>query len=274
MSEIRVPHVNAVPGEGPIIPVYACIPASTTPSPVVVLWTGLDGYRTELCVWAPGFARLGIATIVLEIPGTGDCPGLPSDPSSGDRVLSSLTTWIRSNPALDASRHVVWAFSTGAYHAIRAAHVEPPLATGFVALGGGCHHMFDPEWLGASLSLEYPFDLPHALAVKFGYGDDYESFRNDARRKFSLLEDGTLNKPRCARLLLVNGVEDQIFPIDDYVLALERGAPKEARLVPGRRHMGEPEAFLLILPWIYDRLGVEGNAVEQLATIPFTPKFA
>ena len=46
--------------------------------------------------------------------------------------------------------------------------------------------------------------------------------------KFSLLNDGTLNKP-CTKLILVNGTEDEIFPIDDYHLCLQHGSPKRAR---------------------------------------------
>jgi len=241
----------------------------------VILLTGLDGYRTELVAWSAGFGRLGIATIVLEIPGTGDCPGHPSDPNSGERVFASLISWLRapSSPHLDPSRLVVWGFSTGGYHAIRLAHIYPGLAAGFVSQGGGCHHMFDPAWLDASLGLEYPFDLGLALAVKFGYGDDFAKFKAEARQRFSLLEDGTLDRP-CGRLLLVNGTEDEIFPIDDYYLMLTRGSPKEARFVKGRKHMGEPEAFLVILAWIYERLGLKANPVEQLKLLPFKARYA
>lgn len=58
--------------------------------------------------------------------------------------------------------------------------------------------------------------------------------------RFSLLRDGTLEKP-CTRLLLVNGTEDEIFPIDDCFLCLQHGGAKIARYVPwlcrrGRRN--------------------------------------
>lgn len=65
--------------------------------------------------------------------------------------------------------------------------------------------------------------------MKWGYGDDTELFKKEASDKFSLLKDGTLKKTKCARLLLVNGTEDEIFPIDDCYVALHHGAPKEAR---------------------------------------------
>jgi hypothetical protein len=71
--------------------------------------------------------------------------------------------------------------------------------------------------------------LANTLSHKFGYGSDIELFKKEASDKFSLLKDGTLDKPVCARLLLVNGTEDEIFPIDDSYLALLHGPVKEAR---------------------------------------------
>lgn len=120
--------------------------------------------------------------------------------------------------------------------------------------------------------LEYPFDLATTLAYKFGYGNDLELFKKEAM-KFSLVKDGTLDKPQCARLLLVNGVNDEIFPIDDYYECLLHGAPKEARFVDGRKHMGEPDSFFMILPWLYKVLGIQADHRAQMATIPFSPKY-
>ena len=95
--------------------------------------------------------------------------------------------------------------------------------------------MFDREWLEHVNSLEYPFDLAGTLTYKFGY-PDLESFIQDGQ-KYSLLNDGTLEKP-CCKVLLVNGNDDEIFPIDDMFVALEHGQPKLARMVKGKKHMG------------------------------------
>lgn len=46
--------------------------------------------------------------------------------------------------------------------------------------------------------------LANTLCYKFGYGTDMERFKKEGRAKFSLLEDGTLDKPCCDHLLLVN----------------------------------------------------------------------
>ncbi|CAO2652254.1 Nn.00g005370.m01.CDS01 [Neocucurbitaria sp. VM-36] len=276
VQEVQIPHIHGHSNEGAHIPVYHLLPAhasKNTPVPTVIIFTGLDGYRTELAVWMEGWRQVGVATIVLEIPGTGDCPANPSDPTSPDRLYSSLFSWIDEQDGLDKSKVAIWAFSTGGYYAMRVAHTHPEKLAGVVALGGGCHHMFDKTWLDHVNHLEYPFDLANTLAYKWGYKHDVEAFKREASQKFSLLNDGTLDRPECARLLLVNGTEDEIFPIDDYYLALQHGAPKEARFVTGVKHMGEPMSFFIILRWLYKLLGIEADPVKQMQTLPFKPKY-
>lgn len=275
VQEVLIPHKHAVKGEGSHIPVYYLLPEGASkekPAPVVIIITGLDGYRTELAVWMEGWRQQGVGTIVVEIPGTADSPALRDDPESPDREWSSLLDWVDEQDGIDHERVAVWAFSTGGFYAIRLAYTHPNRVAGVVSLGGGCHHMFDKEWLDEVNHLEYPFDEANSLAYKFGYEDDVETFKKEAH-KFSLLNDGTLDKPECARLLLVNGTDDEIFPIDDYYVALQHGPPKEARFVPGIKHMGEPQSFFIIMNWIYKLFGIKGNAGQQLSTMPFKPKY-
>jgi hypothetical protein len=54
---------------------------------------------------------------------------------------------------------------------------------------------------------------------------------------------------------------------------LLRGRAKEARFVTGRKHMGEPEAFHIILPWLFELFGLEGRSVDFMKTVPFKPKY-
>ncbi|KAH7356350.1 Alpha/Beta hydrolase protein [Pyrenochaeta sp. MPI-SDFR-AT-0127] len=276
VKEVLIPHTHRHSNEGSHIPVYYLLPEGASkdkPVPTVIIFTGLDGYRTELAVWMEGWRQVGVATIVLEIPGTGDCPANPSDPTSPDRLYSSLFDWVDQQDSLAKKKVAIWAFSTGGFYAIRVAHTHADKLAGVVALGGGCHHMFDKAWLNHVNHLEYPFDLANTLAYKFGYGNDVEKFKTESSTKFSLLNDGTLDKPECARLLLVNGTEDEIFPIDDYYLAMQHGAPKEARFVGGTKHMGEPMSFFIILKWLYKLFDIEGEPIKQMQTLPFRPKY-
>ncbi|KAK3630641.1 hypothetical protein LTR56_017319 [Elasticomyces elasticus] len=274
-KEIVIPHKHGLDHEGKEISFYYHLPPGTTkdkPVPLVVILTGLDGYRTELAVWIEGWSQKGVGVIVLEIPGTGDSPADPKDITSPEREWSSLFDWIDEQAEVDHKKVALWAYSTGGYYAIRLAHTHHDRLAGVVALGGGCHHMFDERWLSSVNHLEYPFDLANTLAYKWGYGDDLETFKKEAM-KFSLVNDGTLDKTQCTRLLLVNGVDDEIFPIDDYYECLLRGATKEVRFLPGLKHMGEPQSFFIILNWLYKLFGMEGNPADQLKTIPSRPKY-
>lgn len=276
VSEVHIPHTHRQESEGASIPAYYLLPSTesrSSPVPLVIIFTGLDGYRTELAVWCEGWHQVGVATLILEIPGTGDCPAAAGDPTSPDRLYSSVLDWVEQQSSIDRRRVAVWAFSTGAYYAIRVAHTHATRLAGVVALGGGCHHMFSREWLDHVNHLEYPFDLADTLAHKFGYGNDVEAFKAEALDKFSLVKDGTLDKQQCTRLLLVNGTEDEIFPIDDYYVALQHGQPKEARFVKGVKHMGEPQSFFTIIPWLYKLFGIEGDLGKHMATLPFRPKY-
>lgn len=277
IREVEIPHIHRTQDEGHHIPANLLLPPSATaqdPAPLVLIMTGLDGYRTELAVWQRGFMDKGVATLVVEIPGTGDSPAAPRDPVSPDRQWTSVLDWVQATqPAVDARRVVVWGFSTGGYYALRAAHTHAGRLLGSVSLGGGAHRMFDEAWLAHVNRLEYPFDLADTLAHKFGYEDDLAGFRRDARARFSLVADGTLDRPCCKHVLLVNGTGDEIFPIEDLWVALGHGAPKLARMVEDKKHMGEPESFHIILKWIHGLLGLDGDYMSQLKGLPTKTKY-
>ena len=161
VHEVLIPHTHALPHEGKQIPIFHQVPDSATaesPVPCVIIITGLDGYRTELAVWAEGWRRLGVAFVCIEMPGTGDSPADAKDPLSPDRLYTSMLDWLEKQEKIDNKKLCVWAFSTGGYYAIRLAHTHPDRFAGLVALGGGCHYMFDPRWLNEVNHLEYPFE--------------------------------------------------------------------------------------------------------------------
>jgi pimeloyl-ACP methyl ester carboxylesterase len=274
IREVGIPHTHRSEGEGLTIPVNLLVPPGASAqrrAPVVMIFTGLDGYRTELAVWQRGWLEKGVATVVVEIPGTGDSPAAKGDPKSPDRQWSSVLDWIGEQAELDGDRVVVWGFSTGGYYALRVAHTHAERLLGSISLGGGAHHMFDREWLEHANSLEYPFDLSDTLAYKFGY-EGRESFAREAH-KFSLVNDGTLDRPCCSNVLIVNGEDDEIFPIEDLEVALRHGSPKAARVVEGRKHMGEPDSFFVILRWIHDLLGLDGDVAAQVRLLPFKARY-
>ncbi len=62
-----------------------------------------------------------------------------------------------------------------------------------------------------------------------------------------------LDQP-CAPLLLVNGLYDSVFPIEDMYALLEHGSPKDARFFPSG-HMGHtPQTRDIMVSWLLERL--------------------
>ncbi|KAK6189547.1 Cut9-interacting protein scn1 [Pestalotiopsis sp. IQ-011] len=146
---------------------------------------------------------------------------------------------------------------TCGYHALRLAHAHADRLLAVVCHGGACHYMFDPGWVAAQDHMEYPFGLAGALAWKFGFRRasdldkareeaDVEAYAREAKGTFSL--EGGRAGGSC-RLLIVNGLEDSVFPIEDSWLVASRGRPKEVRLLEDRRHMGNPGRDEITVEW-------------------------
>lgn len=160
VQEVMVPYAHAKPGEGTHIPVYV-----RTPSPdectggwgTVILMTGLDGYRPDNTVRCDEFLARNWASVVVEIPGTADCPADPADPDAPERLWDSMLEWMKRDGRFDMGRVMVWGLSSGGYYAIRIAHTHAKKLIGAVAQGAGCHHFFDKEWLERADGHEYPF---------------------------------------------------------------------------------------------------------------------
>ncbi|KAJ9132374.1 Esterase FrsA [Pleurostoma richardsiae] len=255
VREVAVPHARRRGRDRETIPVYVRVPppaqggAEGKGCPVVILMTGLDGYRPDNTVRCDEFLARGWGSVVVEIPGTADCPADPADSESPDRLWDSLLEWMGAQEGLfDMGKVMVWGLSSGGYYAVRIAHTHADKLVGSVAQGAGCHYFFDREWLEKADGHEYPFKLTPAMAAKHGY-DSVEEYKAGVQKKFSLLETGVISKPSC-RLLLINGTADGLMPIEDSMMLFEYGSPKEARFFTGALHMGYPMANGSVYPWM------------------------
>jgi hypothetical protein len=154
MEEVDVPFKDKQGSDRDIIPVYIRIPALARDggekAPVVLLFTGLDGYRPDNTQRSDEF-------LIVEVPGTADCPADPSDPVSTDRLWTSLLNWMGKTGYFDMQKVMVWGLSTGGYYAVRIAHTHREMLKGSVAQGAGTHHFFQRDWLEKADGHEYPF---------------------------------------------------------------------------------------------------------------------
>lgn len=259
---VDIPFRHADTAAGDVaspIPAYLRLPTGDRPRagwPVVLFICGLDAYRTDHTPRMQAHLDRGCATLTFEIPGTGDCPAAPTDPTSPDRLMSSILDWVVDNAVLhgvDPTRIVARGISTGGYYAFRVAHTHAERLFAVVAQGGGCHHMFNADWIGAQNQMEYPFALADALAYKFGYREAdpvtaLTRYTAEAHR-FSLLDSGVVDSPT-GKMLVINGMEDSIFPIEDSLIVATRGNRKDLIARGDRGHMGNPGGENLVYEWI------------------------
>lgn len=217
--------------------------------PLLILWAGIDTFkedRTE--IWEPVLAA-GLSLLLIDMPGTGDAPLKGSE--DAERLWDAVLDWCETRPEIDPKRIGAWGGSTGGYWAAKIAHTHCTRLAAVVAQGGCAHYAFTPEWIEKAQHGSYAFELAETLASAFGQ-DSFEAWVEFCPR-LSLMKQGVLDRP-CAPLLLVNGTQDTIFPIEDMHLLLEHGDPKAARFYPVG-HMGyTPDTNPTIIRWLASRL--------------------
>lgn len=97
--DVRIPHTaRAVPpsDEGADVPLYVRYPAAASrenPVPAVLLMCGLDGHRPDNTLRSDEFLTRGWASVIVDIPGTADCPADWRDPTSPERLWTSILDW-------------------------------------------------------------------------------------------------------------------------------------------------------------------------------------
>jgi pimeloyl-ACP methyl ester carboxylesterase len=217
------------------------------PVPLVVHWGGIDSFKEERR--AEPFLARGFAALAIDMPGVGESP--ISGSTDAERLWDAVFDWLPGRPELDVGRVAVYGASTGGYWAAKLAHTHRERIRCAVDHGGPAHFAFQSEWIAQAQDGEYPFELAETLASAFG-GETYDDWVKLAP-KLSLLEQGVLDRPS-APLLLVNGVQDTVFPIRDMYLLLEHGSAKSARLFADAGHMGGHAAGAVIVDWLAQHL--------------------
>lgn len=202
-------------------------PAGIVRPPLLITWGGIDSYKEERRT--DSFLARGVATLALDMPGTGAMPAL--EMAGIDAMWDSVLAWAEAR----SDRFGVYGRSSGGYWAARLAHTRHDRLACAVVHGGPVHHAFEERWIRRSRDGEYPFDLAESLARVFGAGTTEADWIRVAP-SLSLLRQGLLDGRSCP-MLLVNGAQDSVFPIADLQLLLEHGDPKTARVYSGG-HMG------------------------------------
>ena len=236
-------------GEGTHAVGYLMRPKEAGRLPLVIAWGGIDSFKEDRSEVARPLIAAGLSVLLIDMPGTGDAPLAGS--TDAERLWDSVLDWCAMRSEIDAQRIAVWGGSTGGYWAAKIAHTHRERLAAAVCHGGCAHYAFTPDWIEKAQHGSYMFELAETLACAFG-GESFEYWL-DHSPALSLLKQGVLDRP-CAPLLLVNGIEDSIFPIEDMYLLLQHGDIKAARFYP-TGHMGyTPETMPTIVRWLAERL--------------------
>jgi len=242
---------------------YLQIPRGVTRPPVVFHWGGVDAWKEDRGHINNALHRLGLASLVIDMPGTGESPVMYSQPEA-EQTYSAWIDHLVQRPDVDGQRIGVWGGSFGAYWAARLAHTEAKRLKAAVFHGGNVHYGFQEKWLiraftkGASTYLFGPSSLLEARSQALGVKTMEEVIAISS--KLSLLDMGLLDQPS-TELLGINGKLDDQAPIEDVYLLMEHGGPKCAKVYPQGSHMGrtpgmpEEEIINTIALWLKRRLG-------------------
>lgn len=107
--------------------------------------------------------------------------------------------------------------------------------------------------VGKNDGAEYPFDLGKVFVYQLGYPSIAKASGIGISTKFSLHTSGLLGRKSCP-ILLVNGMEDSVFPSEDTWIGAQHVRPKDVRAVLGAGHMGRLQAEGVLNEWLVKRL--------------------
>ena len=256
-------EIIELPFEGKTLVGYLQLPPGVARPPVVLHWGGVDGWKEDRLRIAKHLMDAGLASLTIDMPGSGENPVLYGDPAA-ERTYLAWMDYALTRPEFDGRRLGVWGGSFGAYWAARLAHVARDRIKGAVFHGGNVHYGFRPEWLvpafttGGATYLFGAASLLEARGRAMGT-KTMEEFL-DKVAGLSLVAMGMIDKPS-APILGVNGKLDDQAPVSDIYLLLEHGSPKSARIYPDGHHMGrtpgQPAEHITvtIVEWLKEQLG-------------------
>jgi pimeloyl-ACP methyl ester carboxylesterase len=255
-------EIVRIPWQGQEVVAVTRRPRDVARPPVVIAIGGLDSRKENAALRSDAYLRNGIAFIGLDMPGTGQSPVRVVAPGA-EASISAVIDWVKANPAFDGDRIIVYGGSWGGHWSARLAVTERARIRGAIVQAGPVHATFQPEWQRRGVGTrEYLFELFEARSAIYGARTLDEFLAYGPR--MSLLTAGLLDQPSAPTLVL-NGFRDTQVSIEDSLLLLGRGTPKDAWFNPAGGHMGRsaelPDERIfeqVVLPWIVRRLAPGG----------------
>jgi esterase FrsA len=247
-------EVVAIPYQGGVMSGYLRVPVGEAGQrrPLVVLWGGIDVWKSDLEIHSQSEALLGqgIATLALDMPGTGE--NVVPVSIDAERTLHNAIDTIRSDARIDGNQIGCYGLSFGGYWAIKLA-LQHPEFVGVVQVGGPVHETFQPSWVS-----QLPVGTKLALARVLGLDPRGTPELLIARlAELSLVRQALLPTHQHAPLLSVNGADDELVPIREFDVLTTQGVQHDRLIFAKDRHVASRNWRLheqFVAGWFKQRL--------------------
>lgn len=188
-------------------------------APCVITFNGLDSSKEGIYTeFADGWARDGLAVLVLDNPGSGEAlrvHGLTYEHAT-ENATAAVFDYLEARGDIDMDRVAVYGGSMGAYGAVRAAAMEPRVAA-CATLGAffsliEVGRMFMRGQSGEGSYGESSPQMPEHLERVFGLNDVTD--RDELTAKLGGMDLSSVMHKLTCPLLVLHGLDDQQVPGD------------------------------------------------------------
>ncbi len=234
-------------------------PKSDSPIPAVLIMCGADVFKEDRG-WAAELALdAGLASLVMDAPGTGENP-FPWKPESVKAWVAAIDA-LMARPEVDADRVGAFGVSRGGYSVMQLAGTAPDKVKAVVANAG---HPFGYDMTEDEMAAVAEARNRRST-YRFGPADGPPSFPTWSVEKekeifagWSLSSLGLVDKITMP-VLMINGDSDHLAPIGNIYFMLESGPPgtRSAKVYKGSGHCAfehQPEWGPASFQWLADHL--------------------
>ncbi|WP_185976029.1 S9 family peptidase [Mycolicibacterium sp. 018/SC-01/001] len=218
---VRVEQIDVTAGDGQTVQGWLILPPTPGPHPVVLATNGLEGTVQELAVALLRYRGAGLATFLMEMPGS----YAYTEPMSvgSEAIYRAVIDRLVSDDRLDPDRIAMVGVSFGGYWAARMAATDSRLACA-VACGAPTHHSFHGGF-------GMPDVIIHALAQTLGVSNPIALVR--ALRRLSIRDRyADITIP----LLAINGTHDTLLSTQDTIDLADAAPDATLLLYPNDDH--------------------------------------
>ena len=208
-------------------------------APAVLIMCGADMYKEDREKYADGAMAEGIASLVVDAPGTGQTT-FPHAPESIVAWQAALDV-LQARPEIDATKLAAFGVSRGGLWVMRLAALDSRIKGVISVAPGGVGYWGTPEERAEWRKAAFERAKRSWFGPRGTRPAPQETTEEEQRQEFlrwSLKDNGLLDNLKMP-MYLVNGKVDHLTPIGNLYLALESGPPtgRVARVYPDDGHI-------------------------------------